>query len=151
MVNGVHTDAIRVLRRHQDAVIILLPVDRVGGQRSGPPLGHQLLCVVSGVRTANTSNGAGIRKAMSATQVCGGLDELRSTGIRGGVTAKTGTFVGALVPDRVARVVVRLRDNRTVSATVRDNYYEVPVGAAPPPAWGVRWLDANGHIVDHRR
>ena len=50
----------------------------------------------------------------------------------------------------VARVIVRLRHHRKVAAPVHDNVYEVNTGDELAPAWGVRWLDAQGNIIDHR-
>jgi hypothetical protein len=55
------------------------------------------------------------------------------------------------VPDRVARVVIRLRHGRHLPAAVSGNYYEINTGDELVPAWGVRWLDAQGRTIDHRR
>jgi hypothetical protein len=43
------------------------------------------------------------------------------------------------------------RRHRTLTAQVRDDYYEINTGEEIAPAWGVRWLDADGHTIDHRR
>jgi hypothetical protein len=62
-----------------------------------------------------------------------------------------GFFINRLVPDGVARVVIRLRRHRTITVPVHDNLYEVNTGDELPPGWGVRWLDASGNKIDHRR
>jgi hypothetical protein len=159
-INGVHTDAIRVLRRRPDGVTILLPASRVGRHDAGHPssLRHQVLCVLTSVTTTRTitvKDRSGkprtIPEPAGAGQVCGDLHQLRTTGIgASGTRTDHGWLTGALVPDGVARVIIRLRHHRYLSAPVHDNYYEVNTGNELAPAWGVRWLDARGHTIDHR-
>ena len=53
--------------------------------------------------------------------------------------------------DGVASVVIGLRNDRDLTAQVHDNYYEINTGNELAPAWGARWLDAQGNTIDHRR
>jgi hypothetical protein len=140
-INGVHTDGIRVLRRRPDGATILVPAERVGRHDKGyaSSIRRQVLCVLT-----SAPSGAG--------GACGDLRQLRTTGIgAAGTRTDTGFLTGALVPDGVAHVVIRLRHHRYLGAAVRDNYYEIDTGNELAPAWGVRWLDAQGHAIDHRR
>jgi hypothetical protein len=148
-INGIHTDGIRLLRERRDGATILVPVVRVGRHDAGHPssIRRQVLCVLTGFRITRTGQAAG-----GAGQVCGDLRQLRTTGIgASGSRSDHGWITGALVPDGVARVVIRLRHHRHVAATVHDNYYEINTGDELAPAWGVRWLDARGHTIEHRR
>ncbi len=162
-INGIHTDAIRILRRHRNLVTMLVPVERVGGRDAGHPssLQRHALCVFYGVQNApptTTVNDHGKTRTipnipgLSAGQVCGDLDKLKTTGIGAATRTDNGRqwLTSALVPDGVARVIVRLRQHRKVTAAVHDNYYEVNTGDEIAPAWGVRWLDAQGNTIDHR-
>jgi hypothetical protein len=160
-INGVHTDAIRVLRRRPDGVTILVPAVRVGQHDAGRPstVRHDLLCVLTGVTSTRTvtvkdrdGNQRTIPAPSGAGQVCGDLRQLHTTGIgASGTRTDRGWITGALVPDGVARVIIRLRNNRHLSAAVHDNYYEINTGNELAPAWGARWLDAHGHTISHRR
>jgi len=162
-INGIHTDAIRTLRQHPNGVTILVPTERVGRHDKDHPstIRRQVLCVLTGVaiapRTVTITGHDGKPKTMhtpggqSAGQSCGDLDQLRTTGIGGATRSDHGWRVGALVPDGVARVVIRLRQHHTRTAAVHNNYYEINTGNELPPGWGVRWLDARGNTIDHRR
>jgi len=143
-INGVHTDGIRLLRRRADGVTILVPTERVGRHDQGYPstIRRRVLCVMTGTRAG---------RGLSAGASCGDVMQLRTTGIGGATGSDRGFIVNALVPDGVARVVIRLRGHRTITAPVHDNLYEVRTGREVPPAWGVRWLDAYGRIIEHRR
>jgi len=162
-INGIHTDAIRTLRRHRNLVTMLVPVERVGRHDQGHPssLQRHVLCVFYGIQNAlptTTVNDHGKTRTVpnltgpTAAQVCGDLDKLKTTGIGAATRTDNGTWLtSALVPDGVARVDVRLRHRRKVTAAVHDNYYEVNTGDEIAPAWGVRWLDSQGNTIDHRR
>jgi len=148
-INGIHTDGVRVLRRRRDGVTIVVPAERVGRHDKGHPssIRRNVLCVLSGVRSSGTNH---TFRGFSAGQVCGDVRQLRTTGIGASVNTDRGFLAGALVPDGVVRVVISLRRHRKVTATVRDNYYEVNTGREIAPAWGVRWLDADGRKIEHR-
>lgn len=162
-INGIHTDAIRTLRQHPDGATILVPTERVGRHDKGYPstIHRQVLCVFTSVvltaRTFTITGHDGKPKTIhtpggqGAGQSCGDLNQLRTTGIGGATRSGQQWRVGALVPDGVARVVIRLRRHRTLTAAVRANYYEINTGKELPPAWGTRWLDAQGNTIDHRR
>lgn len=158
-INGVHTDGIRLLRQRTDGVTILVPTERVGRHDKGYPssIRHRVLCVMTASRTAprtlRSADGRTVRThgGLIAGQSCGNLSQLRTTGIGGATGGSHGFIYNALVPDGVARVVIRLRQHKTLTAPVHNNLYEVNTGRELPPAWGVRWLDANGHTIDHRR
>jgi hypothetical protein len=159
----VHTDGIRVLRARRDGATILVPTERVGRHDKGYPssIRRDVLCVMTGmrltVRTATVTDRHGQRKTvrtpggLAVGEVCGGLDELRTTGIGGSMASGQGFVAYGLVPDGVARVVIRLRHHRTLTAPVRDNLYEVNTGRELAPGWGERWLDASGNRIEHRR
>jgi len=161
-INGIHTDAIRTLRRHHNLVTMLVPVERVGRHDAGHPssIQHSVLCVFYGIQNApptTTVKDHGKTRTIpnipgpSAGWGCGDLNKLNTTGIGAIVRTDNGQWLtSALVPDGVARVIVRLRHHRKVAAPVHDNFYEVNTGDELAPAWGVRWLDAQGNIIDHR-
>jgi hypothetical protein len=161
-INGVHTDGIRLLRTRRDGVTVLVPTERVGRHDMGHPssIRRDVLCVMTSVRVASRAPTVVGRDGRSRTvrtagggtgQSCGDIDELRTTGIGGAMASGHGFFVNRLVPDGVARVVIRLRRHRTITVPVHDNLYEVNTGDELPPGWGVRWLDANGKKIEHRR
>jgi hypothetical protein len=159
-INGVQTDAIRLLRQREDRVTILVPAERVGSRKISPTsIRRRVLCVLTGVTTTRnatvkdrTGRPRTIRVPGGAGQVCGDLRQLRTTGIgASGTRTDKGFITGALVPDSVASVVIRLRNDRHRTANVHDNYYEINIGNELAPAWGARWLDAHGNTIDHRR
>jgi hypothetical protein len=162
-INGVHTDGIRVLRTRSDGVTVLVPIERVGRHDKGYPssIRRDVLCVMTGTRvssrTATVTDRQGHRKTLRTPgglmtgASCGGLDELRTTGIGGATNTDRGWVSSKLVPDGVASVVIRLRRHRTIAVAVHDNFYELNTGRELTPAWGVRWLDASGNRIDHRR
>ena len=164
-INGIHTDAIRTLRRQRNLVTMLVPVERVGRRLPDHPSSVQrhVLCVFYGVQNTpptTTVKDHGKTRTVpnltgdgpSAGSVCGDLNRLHTTGIGAATRTDNGTWLtSALVPNGVARVIVRLRHHRKVTATVHDNYYEVNTGDEIAPAWGVRWLDSQGNTIDHRR
>ncbi|WP_210491239.1 hypothetical protein [Patulibacter sp. SYSU D01012] len=162
---GVHVEGIRILRRHRDRTILLVPLQRVGP----PGIGRDrelrdALCVyetdVPGAAgppgTVTTRSGAAVPLPQHVSgAACGTLADLRRRGI-GGTTA-------GLVPDGVARVRLTARDGETLTAPVRDNYYELPVRGRPRGGAGTDagterrlrdvsgrptvWLDARGRPV----
>ena len=162
-INGVHTNAIRVLRRRTNFVAMLVPAERVGTHDSGhaSSIQRNVLCLLTGVTikppTATVSDHNGHTQTIhtpsgpSAGQVCGDLRQLRTTGIGGATRTDTGWISGALVPDGVASVVIRLRHHRRATARVHYNYYAINTGSELAPARGTYWLDAQGHTIDHRR
>jgi hypothetical protein len=146
-INGVHVDGVRLLRTRSDGVTILVPAERVGRHDNGyqSSVRRQVLCVLTSTRFR-----PGTKGLSGAGQVCGTTADLRTTGIRMNMHTQNGWVVNGLVPDGVARVVIRLRRHHSVTAPVRDNLYEVNTGRELPPAWGVRWLDADGRPIAHR-
>jgi hypothetical protein len=157
-INGIHTDGIRLLRTRPQGVTILVPVERVGRHDKGYPssIRHRVLCVLTSSRTpavvGHARGAKSPRQAMGfAGQSCGSLRSLRTTGIGGAIGGPKGFLVNALVPDGVDRVVIRLRNHHYLHVPVSNNLYEVNTGGELPPGWGVRWLDAHGRTIDHRR
>lgn len=146
-----------------DGVTILVPTERVGRHDKGyrSSIRRQVLCVMTSVRrtprTATVMDRGGkpttihAPGAIFAEQSCGGLRQLRPTGIGGATSSDTGFIYNALVRDGVARVVIRPRRHRTLTVPVRDHLYEANTGSDLPPARGLRWLDANGNTINHRR
>jgi hypothetical protein len=151
-INGVHTDAIRLLRRHPYGSTILVPAERVGRHDPGTPstIHRHVLCVLTGL-SPSTRGRAAISAGAGAGQSCGDLRQLQTTGIGGITRSPDGLITAALVPDGVAHVVIRLRHHHYLRADVHDNFYEVNTGTEFAPGWGVRWIDAQGHTIDHRR
>jgi hypothetical protein len=173
-IDGVHTDGVRLLRRHPGGVTVLVPTERVGRHDKGYPstVRREVLCVMTSnrsrahtIRITGTDGKTSKRRLPARLGVgvsCGTVRDLRTTGIGASTALGSGevsvpassgkvTFIAAkLVPDGVASVVVRLRGGRKVAATVRDNIYEFQTRELPP-GWGVRWLDAHGRRIEHRR
>ena len=132
VINGVHVDGIRVLRHTADSVTVLIPARRAA------PSQHAIrdaLCVYR-------MDTAGEALPIGVGGTCGDTGQLRTRGV-GWVTA-------SLVPDGVARVEVRRRGGRYQGATVRDNFYDLGTDAIVP-AWPVRWYDAHGNLIEHRK
>jgi hypothetical protein len=146
-IKGLHTDGIRALRRHAYGATILVPAERVGRHDPGYPGGvrRQMLCVFSGVRTvpvtATVIRANGRPRTIhtgggfSAGEVCGDLKQLRTSGIQEtGTRMAHGFLIGGLVPDGVARVIVRLRRSRVVSAVYATTSTSSPLPAIWRPA-----------------
>jgi hypothetical protein len=158
-INGVHTDAIRVLRRNADGMTLLVPAERAGNRRFASTIQHDALCLLTSTRTRTTIKRGSRGKlylgssagAISAGQTCGTLRDVQTTDLRTGAYAGNDLEAIGLVPDGVARVVVRLRHRRERAATVHGNVYVVNTGSELAPGWGVRWLDAEGRRIAHRR
>jgi hypothetical protein len=158
-IGGVHTDGIRLLRRRPDGVTILVPAERVGRHDKGyrSSIQRRVLCVMASShqmpQTTRVPSGRTVRTpgGLFAGQACGGLMQLRTTGIGLAINGPKGFLTIGLVPDGVASVIVRLRHHRLITAPVRNNLYEVSTGAELAPGWGVTWLDAAGHRIEHRR
>jgi hypothetical protein len=172
-IDGVHADGIRLLSRHANGVTVLVPTERVGRHDKGSPssIRRQVLCVMTSIhmraRTAHVKGSGGKTRTIRTpaglgTGVsCGTLRDLRTTGIGASTVLGAGVLSGPansgrltvlaskLVPDGVASVVGRLRGGRRVTAKVHDNLYEFQSNELPP-AWGVRWLDAQGRPIEHR-
>jgi hypothetical protein len=157
-INGVHTDAIRVLRRNADGITLLVPAERAG-RRLASTTQHDALCLLtSGRRPATVTRDPGGKLhlgippgGITAGQTCGTLRDLQTTGLRTGAYSGKDLEAIGLVPDGVARVVVRLRRGRERTATVHGNVYVANTGRELAPGWGVRWLDAGGRRIEHRR
>ena len=147
-INGVHTDGIRLLRQRSDGVTILVPTERVGRHDKGyrSSIRRRVLCVLTGVRVTIPGHK---RLSGVAGQNCGTLTQLRTTGIAGATGSRRGFIYNALVPDGVASVVIPLH-HRSLTVAVHDNLYEANTGTELPPAWSVRWLNADGHTINHR-
>jgi hypothetical protein len=151
-INGIHTDAIRLLRRHTYGSTILVAAERVGRHDPGNPstIHRHVLCVLTGLNPSSQGRAA-ISEGAGAGQSCGDLRQLKSTGIGAITRSPRGLITAALVPDGVAQVVIRLRQHHYLRADVHDNFYEVNTGTEFAPGWGVRWIDPQGHTIDHRR
>ena len=156
-INGVHVNDVRVLRHHAGGITLLVPAERVGRHDMGYPsdVHRQVLCVLTTFR-------GGARQPSGAGQVCGGLHQLRTTGI--GLSTALGSnrlrktsagllanqFVtDTLVPDGVARVTVRVRGGRTITLPVINNVFQFISRNGPPPYLGTRWFDAHGRPIAH--
>lgn len=179
MINGIHTDAIRVIFHGPRELTVLVPAERIGhrvkGLAASKTIHRHVLCLMSAsdqdARTWTVTqhgkpktihfpagyNGWGM--------TCGGLDMLRTTGIQTGTsTPFTPAAIRAgpglpklpvvrrvtLVPDGVARVTVRLRHGRSVTVPVRDNVYHYTTHESPA-YMGTIWLDAAGRRIDHHK
>lgn len=176
-INGIHTDAIRVISHGPRELAVLVPADRVGPHIEGVPasisIQRHVLCLMatsySDARTMTiTQHGKPktIRFPAGYTGwgvICGGLDTLRTTGIQAGTSpdASGGLIINGLpkhpalhrvtlVPDGVARVTVRLRHKRTVTVPVHDNVYRYTIHDSPA-YMGTIWFDAAGHRIDHHK
>lgn len=166
-IDGVHTDAIRVLFQNRREVAVLIPAQQ--GPRG---IGGDVLCLMSAsyaeAQTITlTQRGERRRMRLPAGYsgwggTCAGIDRLRKTGIAvstrpdgGGVMttdprrAKFTLRVITLVPDGVARVKVRLRQRRFVTAGVRGNVYQYTRRDIPANL-GSTWYDAQGRVIMQR-
>jgi hypothetical protein len=174
-INGIHTDAIRVIFHGPRELVLLVPAERVGHPVRGvasSTIRHALCLMSASYQDARTwritqhgkpktihfpagYNGWGM--------TCGGLDILRSTGIQSGTSPDGGVVriihgllkhptlnMVTLVPDGVARVTVRLRHGRSVTVPVRDNVYRYTIHDSPA-SMGTIWFDAAGRRIDHHK
>lgn len=124
IAGGVYVDGIRHLKYRQDGTVILVPMRRYG-PKNLPGVAPQLngLCVyVASSRPAKPGSVGGAS--------CGTVADLGRRGI--------GSITTGLVPDGVDRVRVTLKNGRTLTAKVTDNYYELPftIPDVPFPADG---------------
>lgn len=169
-INGIHTDAIRLIYQGPREAVVLIPAERVGPNHKGQPfpVERNALCLMSGSyqdarSTIVTSGGkpktmrfpAGYTWGMA----CGGLEMLRTTGIQTGTSPDGGGLVidghpehvinrrVTLVPDGVASVNVRLRHGRSVTVPVRDNVYRYTIHGVSAYL-GTTWFDATGQRID---
>jgi hypothetical protein len=172
-INGIHTDAIRVIFHGPRELTVLVPAQRMGIVRHPSTLRRDVLCLMStsyeDARTATiTQHGKPTTVRFPAGynswgMTCGGLDMLRTSGIQTGTSpdATGGLVINGLpkhpadrritlVPDGVARVTVRLRHRRSITVPVRDNVYRYTTHESPA-YMGTIWYDANGHRIDHRK
>jgi hypothetical protein len=158
-INGVHTNEIRLLRRRRDGVTILVPAERVGRHDPGyaSSIERQVLCLMTSARvtprtvTVKTPHSGSSTDhtygGLVAAQSCGGMPQVRENKIATSTRSNAGWIYSALVPDGVARVIVRLSaPNHSITVPVRENLYEVNIETDPRVA-SVTWLDAHGHII----
>ena len=175
-INGIHTDAIRVISHGRREVTLLIPAQRFGRRVKGLPssetIQRDVLYLMSGsyqnARTWKiTSGGKPKTVRFPAGYGWGGtygtLEALRTTGIQTGTSPDGNGLVLdgqtqrvtsrriTLVPDGVARVQVRLRGGRYLTVPVRNNVYRYTVRGPLPPSWGATWYDAAGRRIDHRK
>lgn len=176
MVDGIHTDAIRVIAHGRREVTVLIPVQRIGGRVEGVPpsrsMQRNVLYVMSAsyqhARTRTITSGGKTKTIrFPAGYNWGGtygtLETLRTTGIQtttspdgsGGLVLdghpeRITNRVVTLVPDGVARVTVRLRGGRSVSVPVHDNVYRYTIRGISA-SLGTVWFDAAGRRIDHGR
>lgn len=168
LINGIHTDAIRVIYQSPRELVTLIPVERSGQIDAGLPRPtRNVLCLVSSsyahARTMALPSGHKwhLPKGYAGWGAqCGGLDMLRTTGIATSTTAdgSGGIMTGppthltlhrvTLVPDGVARVKVRLRHGRSITVPVHNNAYRYTVHYIPIQL-GTIWYDATGHRINH--
>jgi hypothetical protein len=158
-INGVHTNEIRLLRDRPDGVAILVPAERVGRHDPGytSSIQRQVLCLMTSARVTSktvtvkdphgTAHTARTYGGLIAGQSCGGVPQLRANQIAMSTRSNAGWIYSGLVPDGVARVIVRrLAENGSLSVPVRENLYEVNIGSDPRVA-SVKWLDARGRTI----
>jgi|GEM_PF-6187162 len=177
MINGIHTDAIRVISHGPREVTVLIPAERVGrpirGVASATSVQRDVLYVMSAsyqnARTWRITSGAKAKtirfpagfNSWGATY--GTLETLRTTGIQTGTSPDgSGGLVldghperitnrqVTLVPDGVARVKVRLRGGRSVTVPVRNNVYRYTIRGISANL-GTVWFDAAGRRIDHSK
>lgn len=169
-INGIHTDAIRLIYQGPREAIVLIPAERVGPNHQGEPFPVQrnALCLMSGSyqhaqKIVVTSGGKpkGIRLPAGYTwgMACGGTKMLRTTGIQTGTNPSGGGLVVdghpkhlinrrvTLVPDGVASVKVRLRHGRSLTAPVRDNVYTYTIHGVSAYL-GTTWFGPTGQRID---
>jgi hypothetical protein len=176
-INGIHTDAIRVIFHGPRQLAVLIPAERVGHPVKGVPssktIQRHALCLMStSYQQARTWKFTQHGKPKTIhrpagypgwSMSCGGLDMLRTTGLQTGTSPQPsgGLIVNGrpahltinrvtLVPDGVARVTVRLRHGRSITVPVRDNVYRYTIRDSPA-SMGTIWFDAAGRRIDHRK
>ncbi|HWH09998.1 MAG TPA: hypothetical protein VG165_02635 [Solirubrobacteraceae bacterium] len=174
-INGIHTDAIRVIADRPRELSLLVPVER-GGPLNVPgsaSIHRNVLCLMStSYHDAMTQT---IEQAGKAETIrypagydgwgitCGNLTTLRTTGIATGSSPSPsgGLIVNGnasqvinrritLVPDGVARVTVRVRGGHSITVPVHDNVYEYTIHGIQADL-GTMWFDADGHRINHSR
>ena len=176
-INGIHTNAIRVIFHSPREVAVLIPAQRFGHQIKGvsasKTVQRDVLYLMSGsyqnARIWKITSGGKPKTirfpgGYSWGGTLGTLETLRTSGIQTGTSpdGSGGVVLDGrperivnrrvtLVPDGVARVKVRLRAGRSVTVPVHNNVYRYTVRGSLPPAWGATWLDAAGHRIDHRK
>jgi hypothetical protein len=173
IINGIHTDAIRVIFQTPREIAILVPAERFGPQSHPESLVRHGLCLMSASKSAArtmtvTRHGKPTKIRFPAGfagwgSSCGDLETLRTSGIATGTSPDPsgGLIINGyprhptlrrvvLVPDGVARVTVRLRHGRSVTVPVRDNVYRYTTTESPA-SMGAMWFDADGKRIDHRR
>jgi hypothetical protein len=72
---------------------------------------------------------------------CGGARSL----LTGGIVMTAGPSVRGLVPDGVAKVVLRFAGGQTVGVDVHDNVFSI--SRTPTAGFTVQWLDTNGSPI----
>ena len=172
-INGIHTDAIRVIFRDRGQVAILVPAERIGNPVHPATLQRHLLCLISSSHAASQTINVidhGKRKIIHLRAgdtgwgwTCGDTTMLRTSGIQTGTSpdASGGLVVNGranwpvqnritLVPDGVARVTVRLRHRQTVTVPVHNNVYRYTTRDSPA-FMGTIWYDTQGRRIDHRK
>jgi hypothetical protein len=172
LVNGVHTDAIRVVLQTRREVAVLVPVERAGPSDHRAAM-QDALCLLSASYARPytwtiTQHGRPHKIRFRAgytgwSESCGDLSTLRTTGIATGTspnpnsppitTARPTHFTlrrVVLVPDGVARVTVRLPDSQPLVVTVRDNVYQYITHTFPGYARANAWYDAAGRLIGNR-
>jgi hypothetical protein len=159
-INGIHTDAIRVVHHGPREVVVLIPAERVGPHGKGQRVHAERndLCLMSGAyQKASTVGTLRFPAGYSWGMACGGMDRVGSTGLEtgyGGRIVGRGKFAEVtshrvtLVPDGVARVTVRLRGGRSVTVPVVDNVYSYTIHGSPAYL-GTTWLGADGRRIAH--
>ncbi|HEY4096859.1 MAG TPA: hypothetical protein VGM33_15165 [Baekduia sp.] len=162
LINGIHTDAIRVVHHGPREVVVLIPAERVGPHERGRrlPVERNVLCLMSGSYLPATSlKTIHLPAGYSWGMACGGMDRVGSTGLETGyggrivgrgTPAKVTSRRVTLVPDGVARVTVRLRGGRSVTVPVKDNVYSYRIHGSPAYL-GTTWFGADGRRIEHRK
>jgi hypothetical protein len=170
-VNGIHTDAIRVISHGPREVTVLIPVERFGHSLPGVSASttgqRDVLYLMSGsyqnarnvtITTAGKPKTVRFPAGYDWGGSLGTLDTLRSTGIQTGTgpvvpdgrPEQVTNRIVTLVPDRVARVKVRLRGGRSVTVPVENNIYRYTIHGVSANL-GTIWFDAAGQPIDHRK
>ena len=136
---GVRTDTVRLLTSASGHSAVLVSAERI---------------VDPGTNTVETNNPLCLVTGQSGT--CSETQGL----VDGHFLGLDGDYIYGLVPDGVAKVVLRYPDGQTLSTSVQDNFFWIngtptttrtipnrpPLSMAQAPT-AVQWLDANGTVV----
>lgn len=140
--SGLNVDGIRLLRKHSQDNVLLLPFEQAGPEEDPRNQIPDGLCVYTAYTGAAGSGPSDAGGAPAPTPIsaasCGTLADIQHGRVTG------------LVPDGVSRVRATLSDGKSVTVDVADNYYELASKNGERPAADpsdLVWLDADGRVV----